>query len=129
MTDGGDGGYVSLREYADRRLEDFHREFTARWEELQRAITLARDELDARLATMNEFRAQILSERGLFATREQVDLLKAWVDQATGRLQVWTVLSIILSVLVTLIIGAYTLANLFGMLGGRAGRPPWSVPP
>ena len=55
---------VSLKEF-----------FLAKLEAQEKALTLAREIMNTRLETMNEFREQLKSQAGTFITRSEHDLL------------------------------------------------------
>ena len=84
----------------------------ARFEALDRALDLAREQNEIRLHNLNEWRALTTEERRHFAKQEQVDRLQRWVDQSGGRWQALTVGTAVLSI-VTLLI---TLGRLSGIV-------------
>ena len=76
---------VSLREYLECRIKEVENTAMARMCEMERATSLAADNLKARLESLNEWRAQNLDERAMFLTREAYDakhaLLQNQVDE------------------------------------------------
>lgn len=71
---------VSLRQHIEALLQAEREMATQRWnahrethEQLQQALALAREQVQAKLAEMNEVRRQINEERGVYATRAAVE--------------------------------------------------------
>ena len=58
----------------DERMDALSDSFKKATGDLERATDQAEARLDARLTSMNEFRQQITSERGEFATHKELDL-------------------------------------------------------
>jgi hypothetical protein len=78
---GDDRTDVSLKEYLESKLKLSERMASERWEAhdevhklLKEAVDAAVATLNARLETMNEFRAQIAQERGSYITRDIYEL-------------------------------------------------------
>ena len=118
-----DARFLDLREHLDTRFKDHEAQDVLRAEQYDRALEIARDSMNQRLEIMNALRTQILSERGSFATRDQVEALKEWVDQATGRsqaatgrAQAWTMASLIVSTLAA--VASVTILVLRATAGG-----------
>lgn len=68
---------VTLKEYINSKFDA-----------LEKAVDLAHSNLDARLNTLNELRAEVLEDRHMFVTRELYDRLQSDVDINTNRLTV-----------------------------------------
>jgi hypothetical protein len=66
--------YVSLKHYFETILEQFQISHRHEHELVSKSVESAEKALNVRLDSMNEFRAQIQSERNLYATREALDL-------------------------------------------------------
>lgn len=64
---------VSLREYVDRLFEEREVRAELREKAHLRALDHASRALEARLESMNEFRAQISQERATYVTRQLLD--------------------------------------------------------
>jgi hypothetical protein len=95
---------IPFREHFEQRIQALERLEDERWkshEEVhamgQRAIDAAVTALNLRLENMNEFRAQILNERGLFLKQEVYDIERRaqqakmaehskWIDNMNGKL-------------------------------------------
>jgi len=78
---------VSLREYVDTLLLGYKRAHEKEHELLNQNIVLARDALDVRLEHMNEFRAQVLSDRGEFVNKDKFDLTHAALIDRVSQLE------------------------------------------
>lgn len=64
---------VALKEYVDQRLLDQAARFEVDLRAREQALLLAERNLGTRLEHLNEFRAQIMSERSMFVSREVFD--------------------------------------------------------
>lgn len=62
---------VSLKEHIESRFEDCNRCHDIRIAAIEKAIDLAAEQLDARLATMNEFRASLRDQSATFVPRNE----------------------------------------------------------
>ena len=109
---------VSVADHFKERLEFVQRIQEERWEAHkevhamgQRAIDSALVTLNIRLEGMNEFRAQILKERGDFvkqpvydsqraALEAKVDVQGKWIDNMTGRLWMLGAFILVINILV-----------------------------
>lgn len=77
MTPTDSASLVSLRDYVDRRFEELEARTKIRCEvvdarlaAIKEATGLARKVLDARLESMNEIRAQLVTQAGTFETKD-----------------------------------------------------------
>ena len=78
---------VSLREYVDARFAALEKRIDREFELADRALTIAREEVNRRLDGMNELRDQIQSERGEYATREMLDEFRATLEGRMARME------------------------------------------
>lgn len=78
---------VTLREYVDARLDALEHRLTIELNLRDRALNIARDEVNRRLEGMNELRDQIQSERGTYATREMLDQFKSVLEGRIARVE------------------------------------------
>jgi len=78
---------VSLREYVDTLFRGYKKAHEKEHELLNQSIILARDALDIRLEHMNEFRAQVLSDRGEFVNKDKFDLTHAALINRVSQLE------------------------------------------
>ena len=76
---------VSLREHIEALLKEYQKAHAKEHAMLIDSVRLAREALDVRLESMNEFRAQILSERGSMVTKEAYDSKHAALAEAISR--------------------------------------------
>src|ERR1017187_6179996 len=78
-----EGNSVSLKEYIQDIIRSESALRKAQLESTDRALLLAKEEIDRRLYGMNEMREQINRERGSFVTRDLHDKMERDV---TGRI-------------------------------------------
>ena len=64
---------IGLRRYVDARLDDLIRTLTAQHESDRLTIIAAREDVDERLAGMNEFRQALAQQTGTFVPRSEVE--------------------------------------------------------
>jgi len=83
---------VPLKDYIERILDERGAQHKAHWDSSEKALDAATAAMNARLETMNEFRAQILEERSNYLRRDQLDptlvrlkLLEEEVSEFSGR--------------------------------------------
>jgi hypothetical protein len=92
MTDNN----VPLRDYVDTQCHFLERRIDERFNEVSRATELAKEEVDRRLASMNEFRGALSDKDKLLITRaeyyiqheklsEEVKLLRTFKDEQYGK--------------------------------------------
>jgi len=88
QVDPDNPGYnVDIKDYVDQRINDLKELIDSRFEALALNLTVAKTEIDRRLAEMNELRAQILEERGAYPTKDAVDHRIATLETRLGRLE------------------------------------------
>ena len=82
---------VSWRDYVDLRIDEREKAHVTQIANAERCLQLAADSLHEKLAHMNQFRAQIDSERALYVKRDQMDALltsrQVIVEQLIARLE------------------------------------------
>lgn len=93
-----DNTRVRLRDYIERIMDEREKAHRAEWIASEKALDAASKALSARLETMNEFRAQITSERALYVRREELKPLFDWQSEMHGRF--W-MLGAVLALMVT----------------------------
>lgn len=76
---------VTIKEYIDEKFKDLEKRLTVQFELTDKALHKAEETNNARLEHMNEFRAQILEERGLYARQEDLARLEKSIAQMIGR--------------------------------------------
>jgi len=64
---------VPLREYIESIFREKDKAYDAALKSQKESLELAADVLSHKLEMMNQFRAQVLEERGLYVRREQLD--------------------------------------------------------
>jgi hypothetical protein len=75
-------GAPTLREYLEMRFSEINRRF----DENEKATTLARTQMETRLEGMNEFRETLRDQAGRFVTRAELDLVCTnMTEKAEGR--------------------------------------------
>ena len=62
------------------KIEAHNRELEIRYDSLNRAIEVAKSEMDRRLEAMNEFRAQLTRQASEFISRKEVEALAKELD-------------------------------------------------
>lgn len=67
------GNNVTLREYVERIFAEQEKESAAAKDAADKALKLATNNLEARLANLNELRAQVVSDRAEYVRRESFD--------------------------------------------------------
>ena len=73
MANGPGPDWVSLREYIERLTDQRWTAHQAVHDHEQRALAQAREVVDGRLANLNELRADVITDRGRFVSREVYD--------------------------------------------------------
>lgn len=73
---------ISLREYVDVRLAELERRLTGERQLLVAANEDRRTEMERRLNTLNELRAEVVSDRGLLVRREFLDATLESMEKA-----------------------------------------------
>jgi hypothetical protein len=74
---------ISLREYFEAQNRSLRELIDLRFNESQRALGLATEQLNQRFDQVNDFREQVLGERGMYPRREVLDAL----GERVGRLE------------------------------------------
>ena len=116
MTDGVGTG-VTLKEYVQDILRSESELRKAQLESTERALALAKTEIDRRLHEMNNLRDQINMERGTFVdktwferlqklTIDRMDILDNWKSTMEGKMQSRMVVFGVLVTIFNLIISA-----------------------
>ena len=87
MSDQQMDNMVSLRHYVETLMAQYKHHHAREHELLAESVEHARGAIDARLQSMNEFRAQILSERGTMMLRETYETRHEAVEKRIGALE------------------------------------------
>ncbi len=110
---------VTLKEYLDERFKSLELQIESQ-SRLQNqhnilnelAIKTAKENTDARLAQMNEFREQMKDERSLYATRESVSAsageiaaLREWKSNLEGKASQSSVNTVLVISIISILIG------------------------
>lgn len=75
---------ITLCHYLETLIKEYKESHDREHKLLAEALRASREALDVRLETMNQFRAQILSERGLMVTKERFDVVHEGLDKRVG---------------------------------------------
>jgi len=99
------GDNISLREYVEVRLD-----------EMGKAITIARDQMEKRLDSMNEFRQSLRDQNTLFVTKEMhekveedIRELRTFKDEQSGKASQTQVYVVWLIAILGLVLGCLAL--------------------
>lgn len=80
---------VPVREYIERIFTERQAALEIAFKAQQNALKLATKNLNGRLKNLNELRQQVLTDRGLYLTRDRHDAYAAGVDARIGALEAW----------------------------------------
>lgn len=69
----GEWNFSTFKEYIDSRLIGNRERHDAEVEAIRTAVTIARDEMERRLAELNQLRREVTQDRELFVRREIYD--------------------------------------------------------
>jgi hypothetical protein len=78
---------ITLREHFAALMEQYAKSHAREHELLAESVDHTRENLELRLEAMNQFRAQILSERGTMVTRELYDTQHEVLSKRVGSLE------------------------------------------
>lgn len=73
---------VSLHHHFEAQLTALEKQLTIRLDAMDRAMELARAEIDMRLGKLNELRAEVMTDRALFLPRE---LFETYIRESRTR--------------------------------------------
>lgn len=93
--------WVSLKEHLEALLAEHDRRISMRFDAMDKALTLSREELGRRLADLNQLRQEVLTDRSTFVTREVYD-----VHLRESRAATWAAVLALIGLLVTVILRA-----------------------
>jgi hypothetical protein len=79
---------ITLKDYVDTLFRQYKESHDKEHRLIEKSVDAARDAMDIRLDHMNEFRAQIQSERGDFVTRERFNAVTEILSTRLGNLEV-----------------------------------------
>ena len=79
--------------YTRKEYEIFKEKINLQIDDIEKSITLARDQLETRLNSMNEFREQLRDQAGLFYTRKEHEIYKEKVDLQLAGLEKFKVIA------------------------------------
>ena len=82
---------TTLKAYLEERLDALEKLIRAEIALRDRAIDLARNDVNRRLEGMNELRAQIERERGTYMTRDLYDRLQSEAKGSAGSMVGWVI--------------------------------------
>jgi len=81
---------ISLKEYFSKLLEEQDKRINLRFDELDKALRLSREEMERRLEGLNQLRTEVTSDRSQFTLRikceAEHDNLKIWRDSVNKKL-------------------------------------------
>jgi len=98
---------IDFKKYFELMVNSLEKRFEQKFCASEKALKKAEDSLLVRLESMNEFRAQINSERNLFITKESVAQIVEAVDRRIKKLEMaeafssgkmWMVMAIFASI-------------------------------
>ena len=72
---------ITLRQHLETLMEQYRKAHAREHELLAESVEQTKENLELRLESMNEFRAQILSERGTMVTLEKFDAKMSEIDK------------------------------------------------
>src|SRR4030042_7116145 len=73
---------ISLKSFFERMLEEQEKRISLRFDSLDKALILNRSEMERRLEGLNQLRAEVVSDRGMFTVRDKC-------DDKHGELNIW----------------------------------------
>lgn len=84
---------ITVKEYTDKMLDERCKLIEQRFIEIEKAINLARTEMERRLSNLNELRNEVNQDRNQFVTREYFDVkigpLEKSITQVETQLITW----------------------------------------
>ena len=78
--------YVTLKEYVDTRMDATEKQTELTRYVLEKQTELTRINLEGRLSSMNEFRAQLTDQASTFITRREHDILAEKIDKMESKM-------------------------------------------
>ena len=78
---------ITLCHYLETLIKDYKESHDREHKLLAEASRASREALDVRLETMNQFRAQILSERGMMVSKERCDVVHDSVEKRVNAVE------------------------------------------
>jgi len=96
---------ISLKDYFDLRINDLKNYIDTKFENLEKANNLARENLDTRLESMNEFRNSMKDQASTYITRKEIEAITEREQIKTRWVvtEILIIFGIVLSVIVALI--------------------------
>lgn len=79
---------VTLKEHIETQIRWVDRHFAAQLSALALAVKEAKDQLDERLRSMNEFRLTLTDQASRLSTKSEVDSLKEEIDRRIKALEI-----------------------------------------
>ena len=89
MTDDERMATVSLKEYFDTRFADSEKRHEVKYGFQDKALSLAKAELEQRLEGMNQFRKQLEKQEATFVTRDRADTEHQILTEKINTLNLW----------------------------------------
>src|SRR4030043_2337725 len=83
---------ISLKSFFERMLEEQEKRITLRFDSLDKALMLNRNEMERRLEGLNQLRTEVVSDRGQFTLRDKCEDkhsdLSKWQDLVNKKLTI-----------------------------------------